>query len=144
MQSAACALPFSLYRVYDETGERASYEAAYFDHRRRLNTFALLAMLYPEREEYLTWLEDTIWAICDEYTWSVPAHLIGGGTDVRVPRFGTTKPASWITAATSTWSSWISSPVKPPLRSLKLPRCSKNGLPRWWCTVPAPSAIAGF
>lgn len=86
MGTTAQALPFSLYRQFDESGDRSGYEQRYFDHRHRLNAFAILAMIYPEKPEYLTWLEDTIWAICDEYTWSVPAHLIGGGSDVRVPR----------------------------------------------------------
>jgi len=67
-------LPYSLFMLYRKQGTRREYESAYFERRRRLNTFALLALLEPEREEYGELLADAIWAICDEYTWSVPAH----------------------------------------------------------------------
>lgn len=79
-------LLYSDYRQYDETGERANCQKDYSDRRHRLNVFGILAVLFPENKEYITALEDIIWAICDEYTWSVPAHLLPCGTDVRVPR----------------------------------------------------------
>ena len=69
------ALPLSLYRLFDETGERIRYEDAYFSHRARLNAFALLAM--GGDEQAVGRLEDAIWAICDEYSWCLPAHLGG-------------------------------------------------------------------
>ena len=31
-------------------------------------------MIYPEEEKYITRLMDQIFAICDEYTWVIPAH----------------------------------------------------------------------
>lgn len=80
------AIRYSNFRQYDENGARGETEAEYSNHRYRLNAFAMLSMLYPERDEYLTELENIIWAICDEYTWSAPAHLVPKGTDVRVPK----------------------------------------------------------
>ena len=41
-----------------------------------LETCALMAWLY-EDEEYLHKLEDIIWAICDEYSWPIAAHMRG-------------------------------------------------------------------
>jgi hypothetical protein len=73
--SSAATLPFSLFQLFDTTGERRRYEDAYFAHRARLNTFALLAL--SGEETALAQLEDAIWAICDEYTWCLPAHLGG-------------------------------------------------------------------
>lgn len=70
------SLRFSDYKGFDTTGERKPYEREYFDHRGRLKTFALLAMTYEETR-YIEALEDTIWAICDEYTWSLPSHMEG-------------------------------------------------------------------
>ena len=35
---------------------------------------ALLALIYPEEDKYLIKLMDAIYAICDEYTWCLPAH----------------------------------------------------------------------
>lgn len=68
------SLPYSLFKLFEENGSRIEYEAEYFEHRARLNTFAILEMV-DDNPEYLKALEDTIWAICDEYTWSLPAHL---------------------------------------------------------------------
>lgn len=67
-------LPWHLFKEYDTSGNRTAYEKAYFEHRGRLMTFALMAWLY-HKPEYILALEDTIWAICEEYTWSLPAHL---------------------------------------------------------------------
>ena len=69
------SLRYSDFRVYFENGNRSLYEAAYFTRRARLNACALLCLLYPEKEAYLTELQDAIWAICDEYNWALPAHL---------------------------------------------------------------------
>lgn len=66
---------FSKFKLFEETGDRGLYEGPYFRKRRRLNVSAILSMIYPEKEEYMDMLNDVIWAICDEYTWSLPAHL---------------------------------------------------------------------
>lgn len=79
-QSApACSLPFSTFRLFDSTGNRMVYEQSYFSHRGRLNTFALLTLSGDETA--LPLLEDAIWALCDEYTWCLPAHLGGRSLD---------------------------------------------------------------
>ncbi|TDF91241.1 heparinase II/III domain-containing protein [Paenibacillus piri] len=75
------ALPYSQYKIFDETGSRIEYERAYFARRQRLNTFAILSMTYGE-PRYIEALENSIWAICDEYTWCLPAHL--NGTSISV------------------------------------------------------------
>ena len=68
-------LSFSLFNIYYETGSRIEYEKAYFEKRRRLNTFAILTMLEPDVSEYKEQLQNTIWSICNEYTWCLPAHF---------------------------------------------------------------------
>lgn len=67
-------IPFNKYMLYFRTGNRNIYEAEYFDRRKRLAVFSASYLLY-EREEDLEALEDTIWAICDEFTWVLPAHI---------------------------------------------------------------------
>ena len=69
------AVRFNEYIIYQETGCRQNYEALYFARRKRLNTYALMALIYPEEGEHLLQLQDTVWAICDEYTWALPAHI---------------------------------------------------------------------
>lgn len=77
------AVRFSEYIIYQETGSRKKYEAAYFARRKRLNTYALMALVYPEEGEHLLQLQDTVWAICDEYTWRCPRTLRGEPGGIR-------------------------------------------------------------
>ena len=75
--TAIPALPYSYFKLFHETGDRWYYEDSergYFPRRGRLAAFAVLAWLYGKEEDCHE-LEDIIWAICDEYTWSVPAHV---------------------------------------------------------------------
>ena len=68
------SMPFSLFRLFDETGDREKYQEKYFLRRKIANTYALLYLIYG-KEEYLLRLEDCLWEICGEYTWCLPAHL---------------------------------------------------------------------
>lgn len=70
-------LPYSAFRLFHDTGDRTIYEDGengYFPRRGRLAAFAMLSWLYGRKKD-LAELCDLIWAICDEYTWAVPAHL---------------------------------------------------------------------
>jgi len=67
-------LTYSDFKLYWETGDRGIYEAKYFSRRLALDASALLALIYPEEEKYIKKLMDVIYAICDEYTWCLPAH----------------------------------------------------------------------
>lgn len=72
------AIPFSMLRRFEDDGDRTEFEYSergYFAHRGHLECELIAAWLYPERKDILTALEDTMWAICDEYTWSVAAHM---------------------------------------------------------------------
>ncbi|MEV7111537.1 heparinase II/III domain-containing protein [Streptomyces anulatus] len=69
-------LPLSLYRRYAADGSRAPFQDVYFRARRnRLTDLALTALWQPEADPAP--LEDLIWAVCDEYTWCLPAHVDG-------------------------------------------------------------------
>lgn len=67
------ATPYTAYLRFREDGDRSSYEKPYFSRRRRLAVLALLTKLYGEK--YLPALLDVIWAVTEEFTWCVPAHL---------------------------------------------------------------------
>lgn len=73
------SIPYSLFKLFYENGNRNEFQfsekGGFFPRRERLASFALSAWLY-EKEEDLKELEDIIWAICDEYTWALPPHLI--------------------------------------------------------------------
>lgn len=57
-----------------KTGIRKHYEIKYFERRGRLAAFALMLIFYNDLK-YIEPLEDIIWAICDESTWVLPAHI---------------------------------------------------------------------
>ncbi len=70
-------LPFSLFHLFETSGDRLTYERPYFDRRRRLLGLALAAVI-DEADDNLPALADVIWELCNEYTWSLPAHLPAG------------------------------------------------------------------
>lgn len=67
-------LSFSLFHLFEKTGTRAEYEKPYFERRGRLLGL-LFASLIDGTDRYIPVLEDLIWEICGEYTWSLPAHI---------------------------------------------------------------------
>ncbi|MCK9478203.1 MAG: heparinase II/III-family protein [Firmicutes bacterium] len=76
-------LSYSKFKLYFETGDRKIFGDAYFDRRRQLEAAAVMYLIY-KREEYLLQLEDVMWAICDEYSWSLPAHIHATDVEGRI------------------------------------------------------------
>lgn len=74
-------LPFSLRDRFYTDGDRSQFEKYYFGRRVLLSSAAILALVYPEKAAYLQKVEDTLWAICDEYSWALPAHCTGDYAD---------------------------------------------------------------
>ncbi len=68
------ALPFRAFKLFSETGSRREYELLYFERRARLLALTLAAVI-DEDDAPLPALEDLLWAMCDEVTWCLPAHL---------------------------------------------------------------------
>ncbi len=67
-------VPFNLYNSFFVDGNRQKFEKLYFTRRGRLSCFAMNVLLY-NRSEDMTALEDAIWAVCDEFSWVLPAHI---------------------------------------------------------------------
>lgn len=65
-------LTYSDFSEFEKTGRRVGYEEKYFNRRRRLNSTFMMYTAHGER--YLSELCDLIWAVCDEFTWALPAH----------------------------------------------------------------------
>lgn len=84
-KSALPLLTYTDYRIFFETGSRKEYEEGYFLRRRRLDILAILCKIYPENATYFQELENTVWAILDEYSWALPAHV--PDKDSYVPNF---------------------------------------------------------
>ncbi|MFF2446405.1 hypothetical protein ACFVSW_04805 [Neobacillus sp. NPDC058068] len=92
LQEADQELTFSLFRIFTESGERLEFEKIYFEKRRRLTTFTILVLLEPERHEYVMALENTIWSICNEYSWCLPAHLLNSPETSTVRNYSLIQP----------------------------------------------------
>lgn len=78
-------LSFDLFRRFEASGDRAAFERAYFDRRRRLLGLALTAAI-DESDAPLPALADLIWELCNEYSWALPAHLPVGVAAVQANR----------------------------------------------------------
>ena len=68
------ALPYSKWKLFWDTGDRGEYEHDYFARRYFIEHVLLLALIYPDDERFIDRLSDVIFAVCDEYTWCLPAH----------------------------------------------------------------------
>lgn len=68
-------LPFSLWMDFVKTGDRKNFEDLYFLRRKQMSVYAILSMIYPEKDEYILRLQDILCEILNEYSWCVPAHL---------------------------------------------------------------------
>jgi hypothetical protein len=83
-------LSWSAFKLYDTEGNRLRYEALYFERRKRLTILALACWLWEKREDIAA-LEDTIWAVCDEYSWCLPAHMEGASMSPAAPEDNRTR-----------------------------------------------------
>lgn len=69
-------LPWSLLRLFDDTGDRRRFETPFFDRRRALGALEISVLAGRDVDgTLLSSLHDFLWAICDEYSWCVPAHF---------------------------------------------------------------------
>ncbi|KAB8140039.1 hypothetical protein F8S13_25525 [Chloroflexia bacterium SDU3-3] len=78
-------LGFELFRRFGQSGDRAAFERAYFDRRRRLLGLSLAAAVDGD-DTPLPALADLLWEICGEYSWALPAHLPLGPDEARASR----------------------------------------------------------
>ncbi len=69
------SLAYSDRKQFKLTGSRHEFEKPYFKRRQYLTSAALLTLIYPEDERFLQELQDVIWAILEEFSWALPAHI---------------------------------------------------------------------
>lgn len=75
LQTPIPRLTYSDFVSYWESGKRAAYDDNYYDRRGRLLVFSLMAWLEPQEEKWLDAFCDTVWEICSEPFWCIPAHF---------------------------------------------------------------------
>jgi hypothetical protein len=67
-------LPASLYLEYRRIGNRSNYQNVWFERRKMLHCLAL-AECMEGKGRFLDSIADVIWAICEESSWTFPAHI---------------------------------------------------------------------
>lgn len=82
-------LPASRYLEYARNGNRSRYEAIYFDRRHQLHAL-VLAECVEAKGRFLDAAADALWAICEESSWCIPAHVGAQKAGVGLP--DTTEP----------------------------------------------------
>jgi hypothetical protein len=80
-------LTYSLFRIYGDSGERLAYERVYFERRKRLNSYVIMALQEPENVQYEVAALNMIWSICNEFTWCLPAHFNEGSDRLDIDLF---------------------------------------------------------
>lgn len=78
------ALPATLYLRYAREGDRGQFEGPYFERRRRLHQL-VLGECVEGGGRFLDAVADTLWAILEESTWCVPAHIGAQRAGVGLP-----------------------------------------------------------
>lgn len=74
-------LRYNVRMLHDRVGTRREFETPYFKRRKFLSACALLSAIFPESNEYFDKMQDLIFAICEEWSWAVPAHTFDVGID---------------------------------------------------------------
>ena len=84
-------LPLSLWLDFTHTGRRTHGRTAYFSRRARL--CALVCAECVEHEgRFLDEIADTVWALCEESAWQLPAHNSYIRDTPQLPLPDTTRP----------------------------------------------------
>lgn len=69
------SLPYTKFVLFHKNGNRTEYEIPYMLHRKMLCVYCAMVLTGENNEKWLPKLCDVVWAVCDEYTWALPAHL---------------------------------------------------------------------
>ena len=84
-------LPLSLWLDFSRTGRRTAWEDAYFSRRARL--CALVCAECAEHQgRFMDAIADTVWALCEESAWQLPAHNSYIRDTPQLPLPDTTRP----------------------------------------------------
>ena len=66
---------FSKFRLFHDIGDRSIYQVDFFKRQHRMFMLTAMTLIYPDEPKHLERLQDTIWEMCDQYVWALPAHM---------------------------------------------------------------------
>lgn len=104
-------LPATLYLEYQRNGNRSRYQDAFFERRTMLHTLVLAECL-EAKGRFLDKIADLVWAICEESSWTVPAHVRRQRAGIGLPDVDDPVVAlfSAETGASLTWTAYLLEP----------------------------------
>ena len=91
LQTPIAPLPLSLWLDFTHTGRRTPWETAYFSRRARLCAL-VSAECVEHKGRFLDAIADTVWALCEESAWQLPAHNSYIRDTPQLPLPDTTRP----------------------------------------------------
>ena len=91
LQTPIAPLPLSLWLDFTRTGRRAAWEDTYFSRRVRLCAL-VSAECVEHKGRFLDAIADTVWALCEESAWQLPAHNSYIRDTPQLPLPDTTRP----------------------------------------------------
>ena len=98
-------LPATLYLEYHRVGNRTRYQDVVLERRAMLNGLAL-AECVEGKGRFLDPLANVIWAICEESSWTLPAHIGAQKAGVGLP--DSTEPiVALFSAETASSLAWV-------------------------------------
>jgi hypothetical protein len=84
MNKQVPSLPATVYLEYERIGNRSHYQDIWYERREMLHTLAL-AECMEAKGRFLDPLANVIWAICEESSWTWPAHVGAQKAGVGLP-----------------------------------------------------------
>ena len=78
------SLPATLYLEYRRMGNRSNYQDVWLERRKMLHCL-VLAECMERKGRFLDAIANVIWAICEESSWTFPAHVGAQKTDSGLP-----------------------------------------------------------
>ncbi|WP_212002466.1 heparinase II/III family protein [Chitinophaga sp. HK235] len=102
------ALPASLYLQYRDNGNRVNFESVQSERRRVLSAL-VVGELAGGNGKYIPQIANGLWAILEESTWVLPAHIGAqkAGTDLADPAEQVIDLVAGETAAALSWTQFL-------------------------------------
>jgi hypothetical protein len=117
------SLPATVYLEYKRTGNRSHYQDIWFERRKMLHCL-VLAECMEGKGRFLDTIANVIWAICEESSWTWPAHVGAQKAGVDLP--DTTEPiVALFSAQTANSLAWTDYLLKHELDTVSPQLCRR-------------------
>ena len=116
-------LPATVYLQYQRIGNRSNYQDTWYERRKMLHCL-VLAECMEGKKRFLDSIANVIWAICEESSWTWPAHVGAQKAGVDLP--DTTEPVvALFSAQTANSLAWTDYLLKRELDTVSPQLCKR-------------------